>query len=154
MQDAAWKQHFFIWTDSIWWNTSEDMRARKHLFSARLLMSAWIADTPSRLQKQSRKGLSHNIHWLILFIFPWSSLLSLLLHWDLWYFHMEKLKAYITLVLYYFSYEQRGRIGRKIEVKYLYFLAFHLFQKSAYICTCAQAEIQNWMSSTEIHIIL
>lgn len=59
------------------------------------------------------------------------------------------MKASITLVLYHFCYEQRVRIGRKIEVKYLYFLAFHLFKKSVYICTCAQAEIQNWMSSTE-----
>jgi len=45
------------------------MRARKHLFSARLLMSDWIADTPYRLKQQSRKGLSFSQYPLVNFIY-------------------------------------------------------------------------------------
>lgn len=36
-----------------------------------------------------------------------------------------------------------------MEVTYLHFLAFHLFQESAYTCTDAHVEIQSWMSSSQ-----
>lgn len=72
------------------------------------------------------------------------SQLSLLLHRDLCYFHIEKVKTYAIFVLYHL---QRDRIGREVEVKYLHCLAFHFFRDQH---TCAQVfEIQSWMSSIQ-----
>lgn len=88
--------------------------------------------------------LSHTTYLLILLFFPVPSQLSLLLHRDLCYFHIEKVKTYAIFVLYHL---QRDRIGREVEVKYLHCLAFHFFRDQH---TCAQVfEIQSWMSSIQ-----
>lgn len=88
--------------------------------------------------------LSHTTYLLILLFFPMPSQLSILLHRDLCYFHIEKVKTCAIFVLYHL---QRDRLGREVEVKYLYCLAFHFFRDQH---TCAWVfGIQSWMSSIQ-----